>query len=74
MVVTPAADVFTTPVPEPIVAIPVALLLHVPPAMVFASMVADPAQRLNPDDGPVIDGGVALTVIVVVAIPEAPAL
>ena len=46
IVVDPPDTPVTTPVVEPIVAIAVLLLLHVPPADVFVSVVVLPTQTL----------------------------
>jgi hypothetical protein len=56
MVAVPAATPVTNPVLEFTVAILVLLLLHVPPTVVFANWVVNPAQTLNV---PVIGAGTA---------------
>ena len=64
MLVVPAATPDTMPVVEPIVATPVALLLHVPPAVLLASVIVRPTQTLV---APVIAES-AFTVIVFTAL------
>ena len=78
MVALPPATPVTTPVAEPTVAMPVLLLLHVPPAVVLARVVDEPRQV---DGEPVIaaNGATETTVValqpfvlyVIVALPEA---
>lgn len=64
----PAAPPLTSPVTDPIVAMPVALLLHVPPGTVLLNIVVEPIQALKPAGVEVIVDGMALTVTVVIAI------
>lgn len=59
IVVVPATRPDTTPVPAPIVATEVALLLHVPPVLVLLSVVVAVAHTCV---APVIAAGVAFTV------------
>jgi hypothetical protein len=63
MALVPAATPLTVPVPEPTVAMPVALLLHVPPPVALARVVVRNGQTAVV---PVIDAGNGLTVITVV--------
>ena len=46
IIAVPAATPLTTPVVEPMVAIPVLLLLHVPPDVMSLSVVELPTQTL----------------------------
>lgn len=62
----PPAIPVTIPV-LPTVAMPVLLLLHVPPTVASLSVVVDPAQTLNV---PVIDATAVFTVIIFVAVPQ----
>ena len=67
MVAVPAATPFTTPV-VPMVATPVLLLLHTPPAVVLLKVVVDPWHT---DATPVIAAGNGFTVTVTVVLPPA---
>ncbi len=58
IVALPADMPVTTPVVEPIVAVPVLLLLHVPPAVTFAKVTVDPVFTVAV---PVIAAGEAFT-------------
>lgn len=71
MVAVPAATPDTTPVDEPMVAIVVGVLLHVPPPVASASVVVAPAHN---DIVPVMPAGEALTVTAVVTKLVHPAL
>jgi hypothetical protein len=64
IVVLPADIALNIPVPAPIVALAVALLVHVPPATVLASVAVVPVQA---EIGPVIAAGAVFTVIALVA-------
>lgn len=68
MVVVPVVTPVTMPDDAPIVAVPVALLVHVPPAAVFDSRVVEPRQALKPAVEAVIAGGIAFTVTTLVAV------
>jgi hypothetical protein len=46
----PAVKPPTTPVAEPIVAMPVLLLLQVPPVVALVSVIDEPAQTALPPD------------------------
>lgn len=59
----PVATPVTIPVDEPAVAMPVLLLLHVPPP-VLVNVVASPTQTLNV---PEMEDGSAFTVTILVA-------
>jgi hypothetical protein len=59
MVVIPTLTAVTNPLPEPIVATPVLLLLHIEPLELLDNVVVEPTQI---DDEPVMADGKALTV------------
>ncbi len=60
MVVVPAATPVTIPVPEPMVATPVAELTQLPPAVAFVRVIVCPAQTL---EAPTIaDSGLTVSV------------
>jgi hypothetical protein len=61
--VDPAVTPVATPVPEPIVATDVALLVQVPPAVASVNVVVTPEHTL---DAPDIADGSAFTVAVLV--------
>jgi hypothetical protein len=61
IVVIPGDTVVTTPVAEPIVATPVAVLDHTPPVVASERVTMSPMQA---DAGPVIAAGDAITVTV----------
>ena len=61
----PAATADKSPVDDPIVATPVVLLLHVPPAGLLLNELVLPAHTVN---DPAIEVGVGLTVTVTVAL------
>lgn len=65
MVTAPAVTPFTMPVVEPTVAF-VLVELHVPPGVVFVSVILEPSHTLK---GPPISAGSGFTVIVVMAVP-----
>ena len=70
MVAVPELMPVTMPVPEPIVAISVLLLVHTPPGVESVRAMAVPTQRIVA--GPVIADGAAVTVIVLVTLqPDA---
>ena len=64
MVAVPAATPVTTPVPVTTVAVPGALLLHVPPAVLLDMVIEWPVQT---DNGPVIEATAGFTVTTLVA-------
>lgn len=69
MVVVPPAMAVTTPVDEPITAVAVALLLHVPPDTVLVSEVVEPTHRdEEPDMVPAV--AAAFTVTILVTVPQ----
>ena len=68
MVVVPAVAPVITPVAEPMVAVPVVLLLHVPPVVASVSAIVEPEHTLKPADGPRMLVGTGFTVTVVVAV------
>ena len=59
MVTVPALTPVTMPVEAPTVAVPVAVLLHVPPPVASVSVILDPAHTLV---GPEIATGKEFTV------------
>jgi hypothetical protein len=61
--VFPGKNALTSPVPEPIVAIEVLPLLHVPPLVALVSVVVDPAHIAN---DPPITAGIGNTVTTLV--------
>lgn len=61
----------TVPLEDPIVATPVLTLVHVPPGVISLREVVLPAHTLVV---PSMEVGKGLTVNVVVAVPDAPAL
>ena len=63
IVVVPVATPVTIPLDRPMVAVPVLLLIHVPPEAASVSVEVAPMHTV---DGPPIAGGIGLTVIVVV--------
>ena len=65
MVAVPEVMPVTTPVEDPMVATPVALLLHVPPEVVLVNVVVKPTHTLVV---PAIAAGFGLTVKLVTAI------
>jgi hypothetical protein len=74
IVVVPAVMPATTPLELPTEAMPVALLLHLPPDGLSLSVIVNPAHTLP---GPVIvpGNGLMVTVVVLVAVqPEPDAL
>jgi hypothetical protein len=60
----PAMVPVTSPVPEPIVAIPVPSVLHVPPVVASCKVTGDPVHTT---EGPVIAADRGFTVTVIVA-------
>ena len=70
IVVVPKATPVTTPVAE-MVAAAVLLLVHAPPAVVFARVIVVPGQTV---DGPVIAAGIGLTLTMVVAVQVPPSV
>ena len=57
----------TTPVFEPTVAIPVLLLLHVPPGIGLVTSAVLPTHTWQPDEGQAIGPGAGVTVTTTVA-------
>ena len=62
MLVVPAATPVTIPVVEPMVAVPVALLLHVPPVVALVSVIELPAHTPKAVDVLIIAVGTGFTV------------
>jgi hypothetical protein len=71
MVVTPADIPETKPLPEPIVATPALVLVHVPPEVRSDNVVVNPKHTPS---APVIEAGVAFTVTVTLAVLTQPLL
>jgi hypothetical protein len=70
MVAVPATTPVTTPVP-PTEATPVALLLHVPPAVAFDNAVVLPAHTVAvPVIVPALGSALTVTTLVVLALPQ----
>ena len=73
MVAVPAETPLTTPVEEPTVATPVALLLQVPPEVELANVVVDPTQvEVVPVIAAKIGNGLTVAVITLVLSVMAP--